>query len=103
MDYEQQVGFYTSGEWRFGPLWVYLPIAAYAASTGKPFTIEEVGTGRILAGFDGNAETGDSQDVKEKIFECYNCLQDEMSIIYGLLEYKKEFLEFLANKNKGAN
>lgn len=75
MDYTQQIGFFISKLWRFGPLYVFLPIAAQCLILNVPFTVEEEG-GNMLLVYNGENLVGEP-DYLKILGECVDVLQDD--------------------------
>lgn len=75
MDYTQQIGFFLAKLWRFGPLYVFLPIAAQCLILDVPFTIEETG-GKALLAYDGKQVDGEPEYLA-LLEECVGVLQDD--------------------------
>ncbi len=98
LDYEKPVGFFLSNVWKYGPLYVFLPLAAQCASLKTPFTIEEQGTGRVLAGYDGVAEQGADDEVKQAILGAGVVLLDELGLLVFFAANKESLVQYLAER-----
>ena len=75
MDYTQPIGFFLAKLWRFGPLYLFLPIAAQCLILDVPFTVEEPG-GRALLAYDGKQVDGEPEYLV-LLEECVGVLQDD--------------------------
>lgn len=88
---EEDIGFYFFGEWRYGPLYVFVSIAAQAILTRDPFTIESIGEngGKILLLFDGEKLSGE-ESVGKYILSATSLLSDDFVEFIAFRDYVQE-------------
>lgn len=100
MNYETEIGFFMSEEWRFGPLFAYLPVAGVCLAQGKPFSIEESGTGKILAGFDGAVDFGEDREIQAAIIAVSLLSIRELTLLTYLYENREALEKVVSDENK---
>lgn len=88
---EKDIGFYFFNEWRYGPLYVFVSIAAQALLTRDPFTIESIGEGggEILLLFDGEKLSG-VEEVGKYVLAATSLISDDFVEFIAFKEYIKE-------------
>lgn len=82
-----EVGFFIGETWRFGPLYVFIPIAAQALVLGVPFLIEREGGGEELFLYNTEQVSGD-EFVSKEIISTMKLLRDDFIDLVSLLSAK---------------
>ncbi|WP_414039376.1 hypothetical protein ACJU26_09110 [Acidithiobacillus sp. M4-SHS-6] len=108
MDYTQQVGFFLSKLWRFGPLYAFLPLAAQSLILDIPFTLED-SAGNVLMAYNGEEVTGNDEYLS-LLEECIKVLNNDfvelirtMQVMDIEFQEKEEAFEEYAREINGNN
>lgn len=90
VNFENDVGFYYFGEWRYGPLYVFIPIAAQSIATGTPFTIEDISEnkGEVLLGYNGEILQG-NEEIGKLVVNSMEVLRDDFLELIALGAYRQ--------------
>lgn len=96
MNYEEDVGFFLTEIWRFGPVYSFLSIAAQCLMLDMPFRFEYE-SGESPLSFDGNTLNG-SPEYVASLEKCVRSLEDDFVYLVRIMEFRgQEFNSLIAN------
>ena len=104
--FERTYGFYTAGEWRFGPLYALISIAGQFLLEDLPFALAEIVDGapeKTVLLYTGTEVTGDSR-MLELVGRCLPLLRSELTPVvlnWEPRELGEQIKETLLKKEEG--